>query len=205
MQCHLRIWKRMAAVLARVFTPVTRTQFQNVRKIILIRMQLRMQLIRIPMRTTLKSKNLTGHLILMIRPSTLLHRNPSCSASLRGVSLNMQSVHESPSANYPTATSCLILHYTSMGTGFLREHNACCARRIWMEAKIARIMAKSMYDAKTNVTPKYKAWAIPNFVSKQRDFQVQTLIFDCDMHSHTLLVLVLFMHFIFWSARVRVP
>jgi hypothetical protein len=154
----------MAAILAPVATLASRVMSPKLRNMI----QMPMRLKQNQMTAAVKSKNLMGNLI---RTSTLQLKNPRGSVSVWMLSPKLLSViliRMTMSVGFLTVTSCsgtvvgrLQASTHSMGAGFVMEQLHVSPDNY--QGENARIMAKSMHDAKTEVTPKYNARATSDF------------------------------------------
>ncbi len=121
---------RTVAILARVFSPVTRRQCPKLLKMILIPMRPK----RNPKANTVKSKFTTGN--LMIRTSTRQLKNPSGAAVWRPVQQTMMLLgHQIRKASCQDVMSFSVkalqvrlqAPLPSMGACFVMEHGSCCA------------------------------------------------------------------------------
>ncbi len=183
----------MAAILAPVFTPATRTQCPKYRNMI----QMPMRLKRNPMTDAVKRKSPTGNLMVnLIGTSTRQLKNPSCSATVRYLTL------QKLSGNLIRKTFCQIatsfwaqssqariqatLH--SMGAWFVMEQGPCFARGLW------RRDCKN-YDKSLCMMPRPK--------SLRNTIPGQFPVFDLKQWEHLdfFLSLIYLFSIIFWSSN----
>ncbi len=156
----------MAAILAQVLSPATRRQCPKLRQLILIPMRLK----RNPMANPVKSKYSTGN---QFGPT-----KRRCSPAASSADDDVVGPSDSESflsdrdelfgpKRYKRGFKCPHLKW-ELVSSWNKDHVA----QADYEGEIARIMAKSMHDARLEVTPRYYPRAISDFRFKMvRAFQ----------------------------------